>query len=102
MNAVLEIALTVLSLLGLTALGWCLLGRLLCPVPARGVHILIEAEGDAARLEQTVRGLVLLRSLGLLACPIEIADRGLSSGGLDGARRLAERWPGISISQPQH
>ena len=100
MNAVLEIALTVLSLLGLAALGWWLLGRLLCPVPARGVRTLIEAEGDGRHLEQTVRGLVLLRSLGFLSCPIEIVDWGLSAQGLDIARRLAERWPGIYISNP--
>ena len=43
----LECILTVLSALGLAALGGWLLGRLLCPIPAKGVRTLIQEIGRA-------------------------------------------------------
>jgi len=85
-------------MLGLAALGGWLLGRLLCPIPARGVRVLVQGEGDGGNLEQTIRGLIWLRSLGLFSCPIEIVDRGLTPQGAAIADRLSRRWPDISLS----
>ena len=96
----LECILTVLSALGLAALGGWLLGRLLCPIPAKGVRTLVQGVGDGETLEQTVRGLIWLRSLGLFSCSIEIVDGGLSAQGREIAERLSRRWPEISIQNP--
>ena len=76
-----EGALCVLCVLGLCALGWVLLGRLLRPIPARNVRLVIAGRGAGEELEQTVRGLMWLRGLGLLSCPVVIADVDLTPQG---------------------
>ena len=91
---------TVLTALVLAALGGGLLGRLFSPTPAKGVRTLVQGVGDGENLEQTVRGLIWLRSLGLFSCSIEIVDGGLSAQGREIAERLSRRWPEISIQNP--
>ena len=86
MEYVWEIVLTVLCLMGLGLLVWCLLGRLVCPVPGQ---------------EQSVRALMWLRSLGLLRCPVVIVDLGLDREGLAVAQRLALRWPVVDLYRPE-
>ena len=85
MEYVWEIVLTVLCLMGLGLLVWCLLGRLVCPVPGQEVLAVLEGQGDGGGLEQSVRALMWLRSLGLLHCPVVIVDLGWTG--------RAWRWP---------
>ena len=79
MEYVWEIVLTVLCLMGLGLLVWCLMGG----------------------LEQSVRALMWLRSLGLLRCPVVIVDLGLDREGLAVAQRLALRWPVVDLYRPE-
>ena len=89
-----EGALCVLCVLGLCALGWVLLGRLLRPIPARNVRLVIAGRGAGEELEQTVRGLMWLRGLGLLSCPVVIADVDLTPQGWPCALPSAgPTWP---------
>ena len=90
MEYVWEIVLTVLCLMGLGLLVWCLMGRLVCPVP--GQEVLAVLEGQA---------LMWLRSLGLLRCPVVIVDLGLDREGLAVAQRLALRWPVVDLYRPE-
>ena len=84
MEYVWEIVLTVLCLMGLGLLVWCLMGRLVCPVPGQEVLAVLEGQGDGGGLEQSVRALMWLRSLGLLRCPVVIVDLGLDREGPGG------------------
>ena len=52
-------------------------------------------------LEQSVRALMWLRSLGLLRCPVVIVDLGLDREGLAVAQRLALRWPVVDLYRPE-
>ena len=45
MEYVWEIVLTVLCLMGLGLLVWCLMGRLVCPVPGQEVLAVLEGQG---------------------------------------------------------
>ena len=101
MEYVWEIVLTVLCLMGLGLLAWCLLGRLVCPVPGQEGRAVLEGQGDGGGLEQSVRALMWLRSLGLLRCPVVIVDLGLDREGLAVARRLALRWPVVDLYRPE-
>ena len=92
-----EGTLCVLCVLGLCALAWVLLGRLLRPIPARNVRLVITGRGEGEDLEQTVRGLMWLRGLGLLSCPVVIADVDLTPQGWELALRLTTRWPGVVL-----
>jgi len=93
-----EILLTAACAGGLMALLWWLLGRLLRPIPAQsGQVVFIPGRGTGDGLEQTLRAHIWLRSLGLLRCPILIADIDLSPEGRELALRLAARWPGVSL-----
>lgn len=89
--------LTVVCTLALACLGWWLMGRLLCPVPASGTWVLLTGRGNGEGLEQKVRAFVWLRSLGLLRCPLVIADIGLDVQGREVALRLAARWHGVVL-----
>ena len=97
MESVLEILSAVLCILGLAGFIWWLAGRLLRPLPCGRACIVLQGRGEGAELEQSVRGFLWLRSLGLLKAPILIADLGLSSGGREIALRLCARWPGIVL-----
>ena len=93
-----EILLTAACAGGLTALLWWLFGRLLHPIPAQpGQVVFIPGRGMGDGLEQTLRAYIWLRSLGLLRCPILIADIDLTPEGQELARRMAARWPGVRL-----
>lgn len=85
-----------LAVLGLTGLAWWLLGRLLRPLPG-GSYILLRGRGAGAGLEQSVRGFVWLRGLGVVKSTILIADLGLDREGREIALRLCARWPGVVL-----
>ena len=97
MGIVLEGLTATLCVLGLTGFFWWLLGRLLRPLPCGNAFILLRGRGEGEYLEQTVRGFLWLRSLGLVKSPILIADQGLSPRGREIALRLCARWPGIVL-----
>ena len=82
---------------GLALVLWWLIGRLLRPFPAGGLCALLAGRGDGEGLEQSVRAFIWLRSLGLLSCPVVIADAGLSPRGRGLALRLTLRWPGVAL-----
>lgn len=92
-----EILLTILSAAGLLFLvGW-LYGRLLRPIQNPGVLGVIPGRGGGEGLEHAVRALVWLRSLGLLDCPIVIANIDLDPQGWELALHLAARWPDVAL-----
>ncbi len=82
---------------GLAFVGWWLFGLLLRPLPGRGARVVLPGRGEGEGLEQQVRSFLWLRGLGLLRCPIVIADAGLSPAGRDLASRLTARWPEVSL-----
>lgn len=88
---------TAVCVLGLACLGWWLMGKLLCPVPASGTWVVLAGRGEGDGLEQKVRAFLWLRSLGLLRCPVVIADAGLDERGREVARRLGQRWSGVIL-----
>ena len=92
-----EALLTLLSALGLVLLGGLLLGRLLRPIPSDDLWILVPGRGEGARLEQDLRGLMWLRGLGLLWCPIAIVDVDLTREGRELALKLAARWGNVVL-----
>lgn len=77
----LELILALCSAAGLLALGWLLLGKLVAPVGRAPIHAVLSAKGEAAELEQTVRGLLWLQSGGLARFTIVVVDRGLNELG---------------------
>ena len=89
--------LTLLAVLGLALLGWVLFGRMVCPVPSRELVVVLPAKDDGSTLERNIHGLMWLRSLGLLRCPVVIADAGLNPEGLRLAQLLAARWSEVSV-----
>ena len=97
MALMMDVLLTALSTLGLGFLLWWLVGRLLRPIAGPCARVVISGRGDGAELEQTVRGFIWLRSLGMLNCPIVIGDAGLTTEGRDIALRLASRWPDVTL-----
>lgn len=103
LTAFLEIALAVLAALGVASLFWLAFGRLLLPsesAETRTVAV-IEAEGDGAGLEQTVRSLLWLERGELWRGRIVILDRGLSREGRDVARRLCAGTCGAALYSPR-
>lgn len=80
---------------GLLLFLWCLTGAFL--LPARGFTLRCRACGDGEGLEQQIRGAAWLFDTGLIKGSLEIADCGLSSAGLDRARRLARSRRYIEI-----
>ena len=97
-----DVLLSVICALGLAFLAWWLFGRLLRPVPEQRVRVLIPGRGDGSSLEQSVRAFVWLRGLGLLNCPIVIADVDLTPEGWELALRLTVRWPGVVLWPVDH
>ena len=97
MGCALEAGLATVCVLGLTGMLWWLLGRMLRPLPRGSAFILLQGRGEGDGLEQTVRGFVWLRGLGLLHAPILIADVGLTAAGREIALRLCARWPGVIL-----
>ena len=97
MGYAMEAAAATLCVLGLTGALWWLLGRMLRPLPHGSAFVLLRGMGDGFGLEQTVRGFIWLRSLGVLNSPILIADLGLNARGREIALRLCARWPGVIL-----
>jgi len=96
MGPVIQFLAVLLAAFGLVSLGWLALGALLLPgvCPARMV---VDARGDGAGLEQTVKALLWLRRTGLWWGEVVIEDCGLDREGEALARALAER-SGVSFS----
>ena len=92
--------LTLLSALGLAMLGTLLFGRLLRPAAGPEVFMVVPASGGGDSLERDLRCLMWLRRLGLLRCPVAVADAGLDGGGRELAARCARRWPGVRVLEP--
>ena len=97
MKLCLETILATLCVLGLTGTAWWLLGRTFKPISERKVRILVPGYKSGDHLEQTVRGFLWLRSLGILTCPIVIVDVDLDTQGYEVAFQLAAKWPGIYL-----
>ena len=85
---------------GIVCLAWAALGRLLLPgkCPVRAV---VEAKDAGEGLEQTVKGLLWLRSAGLWRGVVVIEDCGLDQQGIVLARTLA-RQDGVEIQYISH
>lgn len=92
-----DAVLALICILGLAFVGWWLFGLLLRPLPGREAKVVIPGRGEGNDLEQQVRSFLWLRGLGLLRCPIVIADVGLTSSGWELALRLTARWPGVIL-----
>ena len=97
MGCAMEAAAATLCVLGLTGALWWLLGRMLRPLPGGSAFVLLRGTGEGNGLEQTVRGFIWLRRLGVMNSPILIADLGLNPRGREIALRLCARWPGVIL-----
>jgi len=96
MTEVFQFLAALLAAFGLVCLGWLALGALLLPgvCPAR---MMVDAKGDGAGLEQTVKALLWLRRTGLWWGEVVIEDCGLNQEGETLARALAEQG-GVEFS----
>ena len=97
MGAFWEILLAAACAAGLAFVGWWLFGLLLRPLPGQEAKIVLAGRGEGEGLEQQVRSFLWLRCLGLLRCPIVIADAGLTPAGWELALHLAARWPEVVL-----
>lgn len=91
-----DISLTILCLSILAIFGWWFFGKMLAPIP-KGVHVVIYGEGDGDNLEQSIRAIIWIQGMGLLACPVVIMGEGLSASGHILASHLVERWPTVTL-----
>lgn len=102
MTGLLETVLALLAAVGLMGIGWLLWMRWLLPVgDGTDVAAVIAARGDAAALEQAVRGLLWLRRQKLWRGRIVIVDRGLDRSGRDLARLLTIHGEDIDLCTPE-
>ena len=92
-----DAALAVVCAAGLALLGWWLFGLLLRPLPGHGAYLVLPGRDEGEGLEQQVRACIWLRGLGLLSCPVVIADAGLTPQGWELALRLTARWPDVIL-----
>ena len=92
-----DILLAVICMLGLALVGGWLFGLLLRPLPGGEARVVIPGRGEGEELEQQVRTFLWLRGMGLLRCPVVIADVDLTPAGWELALRLAARWPEIAL-----
>ena len=92
-----DILLAAVCVCGLAFVGWWLFGMLLRPLPGGEAKVIIPGRGEGEKLEQQVRSFLWLRGLGLLRCPIVIADAGLTPAGWELALRLTARWPEVIL-----
>ncbi|MEA4934521.1 MAG: hypothetical protein VB071_13205 [Lawsonibacter sp.] len=102
MGLLIDILLTLVCAIGLAFLAWWLFGRLLRPIPEQQARVLIPGRGEGENLEQTVRTFIWLRGLGLMNCPIVIADVDLTPDGWELALRLTVRWPDVVLWPVNH
>ena len=89
--------LALICALGLAFVLWWLFGLLLRPLPGEEAKVVLAGRGSGENLEQLVRSFLWLRGLGLLRCPIVIADTGLTPAGWELALRLTARWPEVIL-----
>ena len=73
-----DVLLAAVCVCGLAFVGWWLFGMLLRPLPGGEAKVIITGRGEGDSLEQQVHSFLWLRGLGLLRCPIIIADAGLT------------------------
>lgn len=92
-----DVFISVIWVLVLAFLAWWVFGWLLCPVVEQKVRVVIPGRGEGSSLEQSVRRFIWLRGLGLLNCPIVIADVDLTPQGWELALRLTARWPDVAL-----
>ena len=97
MGAFWDAALALICILGLALVGCWLFGLLLRPLPGQEAKVVIPGRGEGEGLEQQVRSFLWLRGLGLLRCPVVIADAGLTPAGWELALRLTARWPEVIL-----
>ena len=90
MTEILPFFAILLAAFGLVSLGWLALGALLLPGRC-AVRLVIPARDRGEGLEQTVKGLLWLRHMGLWQGGIVIEDCGLDEDGAALARTLAEK-----------
>lgn len=92
-----DILVVLLAFAGAALLAVWLYGRLLRPLPRCPFRVVIPGRGEGEDLEQAIRAVVWLKSLGLLDCTLVIADVDLTEGGRELALHLADRWPGVVL-----
>jgi len=97
MRALVEVLLSLLSVLGLVTLSWLLYGHILAPAGGGRTCTLIPAVGGGEDLEQSVRGLLWLKSGGLLPGRVVIVDCGLDENGKALAAALLRREPTLEL-----
>ena len=97
METLRDVVPALITAIGLALLGSLLLGWFLRPVSENGFWILVPGEGNGEHLERDLRGLMWLRNMGLLSCPVAIADVSLSQEGREVAFRLIVRWPDVVL-----
>ena len=92
-----EILLVFLSAAGLLLGAFRLYGSLLRPVARPGCWAVIPGRGEGEGLEQRLRALVWLKSLGLSDSIPVIADVDLTPAGRELAAHLVRRWPQVVL-----
>lgn len=92
MRVFLESVLTFLTVFGLLMLLLVLFGRMVRPSAGKGMCVVLIGRGCGEELEGRLRGLIWLRSLGLLSCPVVIVDAGLNQEGSELAGRITRQW----------
>ncbi len=92
-----EILVVLLALVGAALLAVWLYGRLLRPLPRGPLRVVVPGRGEGETLEQAVRAVAWLKSLGLLDGTLVIADVDLTDQGRELALHLADRWPGVVL-----
>ena len=92
-----DVLLAGICVCGLALVGWWLFGLLLRPLPGQTVRVVLTGRDGGEELEQQVKSFIWLRGLGLLRCPIVIADAGLTPAGWALASRLTARWPEVVL-----
>lgn len=97
MGMIWDVLLAAVCACALAFAGWWLMGLLLHPLPGRPARVVITGRGGGEELEQQLRSFLWLRGMGLLRCPIVIADAGLTPAGWELALRLTVRWPGVIL-----
>jgi hypothetical protein len=97
MQALTELVLSLLAVVGLMTVGWLLWGRLLLPVGGGETCTLVPGRGDGENLEQTVKGLLWLQGGGLLTGRVVIVDDGLTPAGKEVAAALCLGHSGVTV-----
>lgn len=99
MGAFYETAGAVLAALSLGALLWWLLGRLLRPIPAPEVKVVVTGRDGGETLEQTLRWLHWLWGMGFLRGTVVIDTTALTEKGRALAAELTKRYPAAELHE---